>query len=83
MIESQPHSSLETTIRSLQDAADRGDLAPLNALLVADPGLINETAGPGVRTACKPSSRKIQKRFVAPSANIRRIRLMPKAGTRP
>ena len=51
MIESQPHSSLETTIRSLQDAAGRGDLARLDALLAADPGLINETAGPGVRTA--------------------------------
>jgi ankyrin repeat protein len=51
MIESQPHSSLETTIRSFQDAAGRGDLARLNALLAADPGLINETAGPGVRTA--------------------------------
>jgi ankyrin repeat protein len=53
MIESRPHSdsSLETTIRSLQDAAGRGDLAHLNALLAADPDLINETAGPGVRTA--------------------------------
>ncbi len=44
-------TSLETTIRSLQDAAGRGDLARLDALLAADPGLINETAGPGVRTA--------------------------------
>ena len=51
MIESQPQSSLEKTIRSLQDAAGRGDLARLDALLAADPGLINETAGPGVRTA--------------------------------
>jgi ankyrin repeat protein len=41
----------EATIRSLQDAAGRGDLAQLDALLTADPGLINETAGPGVRTA--------------------------------
>jgi ankyrin repeat protein len=40
-----------TTIRSLQDAAGRGDLAQLEALLAADPGLINETAGSGVRTA--------------------------------
>jgi ankyrin repeat protein len=40
-----------TTIRSLQDAAGRGDLAQLEVLLAADPGLINETAGPGVRTA--------------------------------
>ena len=51
MIESQPHPSLEKAIRSLQDAAGRGDLARLDALLAADPGLINETAGPGVRTA--------------------------------
>jgi ankyrin repeat protein len=51
MIESQPHSSREKTIRSLQDAAGRGDLARLDSLLAADPGLINETAGPGVRTA--------------------------------
>jgi hypothetical protein len=32
MIESQPHSSLEMTIRSLQDVAGRGDLVRLNAL---------------------------------------------------
>jgi len=43
--------SIEATIRSLQDAAGRGDLAQLEALLAADPGLINQTAGPGVRTA--------------------------------
>jgi ankyrin repeat protein len=43
--------SREMTVRSLQDAAGRGDLARLDALLAADPGLINETAGPGVRTA--------------------------------
>ncbi len=42
--------SLDTTIRSLQDAAGRGDVVRLNALLEANPGLINETAGPGVRT---------------------------------
>jgi ankyrin repeat protein len=49
---SQPaNPSLETVIRSLQDAAGRGDLLRLNALLATDPGLINETAGPGVRTA--------------------------------
>jgi ankyrin repeat protein len=35
----------------LQEAAGRGDLAQLDALLAADPGLINESAGPGVRTA--------------------------------
>jgi ankyrin repeat protein len=44
-------SSTEATIRSLQDAAGRGDLAQLEALLAADPGMINETGGPGVRTA--------------------------------
>ena len=43
--------STEATIRSLQDAAGRGDLAQLDALLAADPGMINETGGPGVRTA--------------------------------
>jgi ankyrin repeat protein len=49
---SQPASpSIDATIRALQDAAGRGDLAQLEALLAADPGLINETAGPGVRTA--------------------------------
>jgi len=47
----QTSSSTEATVRSLQDAAGRGDLARLNTLLAADPGLINETAGPGVRTA--------------------------------
>src|ERR1700683_4344118 len=43
--------STEATIRSLQDAAGRGDLAQLDALLAADPGMINETGGSGVRTA--------------------------------
>jgi ankyrin repeat protein len=47
----QVSPSMEATIRSLQDAAGRGDLALLDALLAADAGLINETAGPGVRTA--------------------------------
>ncbi len=47
----QASAPTEATIRSLQDAAGRGDLAQLEALLGADPGLINETAGPGVRTA--------------------------------
>jgi ankyrin repeat protein len=51
VLSEQTSPSLETTIRSLQDAAGRGDLARLNALLAVDPGLINETAGPGVRTA--------------------------------
>jgi ankyrin repeat protein len=41
----------EAQVRSLQDAASRGDLARLKALLDATPGLINEVGGPGVRTA--------------------------------
>ena len=51
--------SLETTVRSLQDAAGRGDLARLNALLAADPGLINETAAGAtpLMTACQPPAR--------------------------
>jgi ankyrin repeat protein len=44
-------TSLEATIRSLQDAAGRGDLARLAVLLAADPTLVDETAGPGVSTA--------------------------------
>jgi ankyrin repeat protein len=51
VLSQQASPSIEATIRSLQDAAGRGDLAQLNAMLAADPGLINETAGPGVRTA--------------------------------
>jgi ankyrin repeat protein len=47
----QPDAVTEASIRSLQDAAGRGDLARLAALLDANPGLIDETAGPGVRTA--------------------------------
>src|ERR1700720_2394939 len=44
---SQPVSSsieaaVEATVRSLQDAAGRGDLKRLDELLAADPGLINE-----------------------------------------
>jgi ankyrin repeat protein len=51
VLSQQASPSIEATIRSLQEAAERGDLARLDALLAADPGLINETAGPGVRTA--------------------------------
>jgi ankyrin repeat protein len=51
VLSQQASPSMDATIRSLQDAAGRGDLAQLDALLAADPGLINETAGPGVRTA--------------------------------
>ena len=47
----QPSPSLEATVRSLQDAAGRGDLAGINSLLDVHPALVNETAGPGVRTA--------------------------------
>ena len=38
-------------VRGLRDAAGRGDLARLNALLDTHPELINEPGGPGVRTA--------------------------------
>lgn len=38
-------------VRSLQDAARRGDLARINSLLDVDPALVNQTAGPGVTTA--------------------------------
>jgi ankyrin repeat protein len=38
-------------VKSLLEAAGRGGVARLNSLLNADPGLINEAAGPGVRTA--------------------------------
>jgi ankyrin repeat protein len=38
-------------VKALRDAAGRGDLAQLDALLDAHPELINETGGPGVRTA--------------------------------
>jgi ankyrin repeat protein len=42
--------SFEATFKSLLDAAGRGDLARINAIIDADPELINETGGPGVRT---------------------------------
>jgi ankyrin repeat protein len=51
VLSQQANPSIEVTVRSLQDAAGRGDLARLDSLLTADPGLMNETAGPGVRTA--------------------------------
>jgi ankyrin repeat protein len=38
-------------VGSLHEAARRGDLARLNALLDAFPEMVDETAGPGVRTA--------------------------------
>jgi ankyrin repeat protein len=51
VIASAPSPSIEATIRSFQTAAGNGDLKRLDALLTANPSLINETAGPGVRTA--------------------------------
>jgi ankyrin repeat protein len=51
VLSQQASPSLEATIRSLQDAAGRGDLVRLDSLLAQDPSLLNETAGPGVRTA--------------------------------
>jgi ankyrin repeat protein len=50
-VSSSIEGTVEATVRSLQDAAGRGDLKRLEELLAVDPGLINETAGPGVRTA--------------------------------
>lgn len=41
----------QQALRALREAAGRGDLAQINALLDAHPGLINERGGPGVRTA--------------------------------
>jgi len=44
-------SAAAETVASLRDAAGKGDLARLNALLDAHPELINERGGQGVRTA--------------------------------
>lgn len=41
----------ETDMNSLRDAAGRGDLNQLKAMLDAHPELVNEPGGPGVRTA--------------------------------
>src|SRR5690349_4996078 len=43
-------SSTAEAVASLRDAAGRGDLARLNALLDAHPELIDERGGEGVRT---------------------------------
>jgi len=51
VLSQQANPSIDATVRAFQDAAGRGDLPQLDALLAADPGLLNETAGPGVRTA--------------------------------
>jgi ankyrin repeat protein len=51
VLSQQANPSMHATVRAFQDAAGRGDLPRLDALLGADPGLLNETAGPGVRTA--------------------------------
>ena len=50
-VSSSMEATGEATVRSLQDAAGRGDLRRLEELLAVGPELINETAGPGVRTA--------------------------------
>ena len=47
----QATSSTEDVVKSIHDAAGRGDLAQLKSLLEKHPTLINETGGPGVRTA--------------------------------
>jgi ankyrin repeat protein len=41
----------EGSVNMLREAAGRGDLVLLNKLLDADPELVNEPGGPGVRTA--------------------------------
>lgn len=51
VLSQQANPSIHAKVRAFQDAAGRGDLPRLDALLGADPGLLNETAGPGVRTA--------------------------------
>jgi hypothetical protein len=47
----KPAPSSEASVNALREAAGRGDLALLNQLLDAHPGLIDEPGGPGVRTA--------------------------------
>jgi ankyrin repeat protein len=41
----------EASVNRLREAAGRGDLPLINELLDANPGLINEPGGPGVRTS--------------------------------
>ena len=48
---SEPAPSVEALVNAFRDAAGRGDLAALNKMLAANPGLIDERGGPGVRTA--------------------------------
>src|SRR4029077_15907335 len=43
--------SNEEAVRALRDAACRGNLETLRALLDANPGLVNERGGEGIRTA--------------------------------
>ncbi|HTX74718.1 MAG TPA: ankyrin repeat domain-containing protein [Terracidiphilus sp.] len=47
----RPDTSLAEHVAGLRDAAGRGDLARLNALLDAHPEIIDEPGGQGVRTA--------------------------------
>ncbi len=47
----RPDESLSETVESLRQAAGHGDVARLDELLEAHPGLIDEPGGPGVRTA--------------------------------
>ena len=46
-----PDSSIGENVAALRDAAGRGDLERLGALIDAHPELIDEPGGPGVRTA--------------------------------
>lgn len=47
----EPDPAVAARIESLRDAAGRGDVAQLSALLDAHPEIIDEPGGPGVRTA--------------------------------
>lgn len=52
VLNSKPESlDYAQAVKSLREAAGAGDIGRLDSLLDANPGLINEAGGPGVRTA--------------------------------